>query len=340
MRCYRDMQLPGIDMLCDNHEYNTAKQAQSVARQFGRPGLMSEMYGVTGWQFTFEGHKGQGDWQAALGVTLRVHHLFWSTMEGEAKRDYPACIGYQSPWWKEYHHIEDHFARVNSILTRGKPVTRVAVIHPIESYWLNNGPKDQNGEDLEFREQAFSDLTSWLLLSHIDFDFISESLFPSLTDLDSVDRQLSVGRCKYDVVVLPDLKTIRSTTLVRLQRFAEQGGKIIIAGSPPTLVDAQEVTSPPIFKNAVQLPWSKAKLLSALKPYRDIDMIISHTTLYRKQGYRADTLIYQMREEGDVRYIFICNVDRKEACPVDVVIQGKWRVEVSVMCLIQSRREV
>lgn len=50
MRCYKEMELPGIDMLCDNHEYTTAKQAQSVSRQYGRNGVMCEMYGVTGWQ--------------------------------------------------------------------------------------------------------------------------------------------------------------------------------------------------------------------------------------------------------------------------------------------------
>ena len=50
-----------------------------------------------------------GDWQAALGVTIRVPHLSWMTMEGEAKRDYPASIHYQSPWYKEYKIIEDYF---------------------------------------------------------------------------------------------------------------------------------------------------------------------------------------------------------------------------------------
>ncbi len=71
MRCYRDMDLPGMDQLCDGREFNTAKQVQSVVRQMGRKGMVSELYGVTGWNFTFEGHKGQGDWQAALGVTQR-----------------------------------------------------------------------------------------------------------------------------------------------------------------------------------------------------------------------------------------------------------------------------
>jgi hypothetical protein len=36
---------------------------------------------VTNWTFTFEGHKGCGDWQAAMGITFRVHHLTWVTRQ-------------------------------------------------------------------------------------------------------------------------------------------------------------------------------------------------------------------------------------------------------------------
>jgi len=75
MRHYRGFQLPGIDMLCDYRELNTAKQAQSAARQYGKEGVMSELYGVTNWDFDFRGHKLQGDWQAAMGITHRVPHL-------------------------------------------------------------------------------------------------------------------------------------------------------------------------------------------------------------------------------------------------------------------------
>lgn len=102
MRSYRAFDIPGIDMLCDDIDLTTAKQCQSVVHQYGREAMMSELYGVTNWDFDFRGHKFQGDWQAALGVTLRVPHMSWVSMAGEAKRDYPASINYQSPWYKEY----------------------------------------------------------------------------------------------------------------------------------------------------------------------------------------------------------------------------------------------
>ena len=56
MRSYRKFGLPGIDMLCNLIELSTAKQAQSAVHQYGREGVLSELYGVTDWDFDFRGH--------------------------------------------------------------------------------------------------------------------------------------------------------------------------------------------------------------------------------------------------------------------------------------------
>ena len=182
MRCYRAFVLPGIDMLCDFHEYTTAKQTASIVHQNGAEGMLSELYGVTGWDYDFRGYKLQGDWQAALGVTVRVPHLAWMTMKGEAKRDYPASISYQSPWAEEFSMIEDHFARLNTALTRGKPVVRVAVVHPIESYWLAWGPQDQTALLREEMDRQFKELAETFLFHTIDFDYLCEAELPSFCE--------------------------------------------------------------------------------------------------------------------------------------------------------------
>lgn len=43
MRCYRSLDVPGVDMLSDAFEFNTVKQCSSVARQNGARGVMSEI---------------------------------------------------------------------------------------------------------------------------------------------------------------------------------------------------------------------------------------------------------------------------------------------------------
>ncbi|MBR7181920.1 MAG: hypothetical protein IKD28_03965, partial [Clostridia bacterium] len=271
MRHYRSFGIPGIDMLSSRHEYNTAKQAQSAVNQYGREGMLDELYGVTTWDFDFRGHKLYGDWQAALGVTLRVHHLAWLSMQGEAKRDYPASINYQSPWYKEYPYIEDHFARVNTAMTRGTPVVKVGVIHPVESFWLHWGPSDQTATVRETMEKNFADVTEWLLSGSIDFDFICESTLPNLCE--TATAPLPVGQMRYDAVVVPACETLRSTTLARLEAFRKAGGKLIFMGAAPKYEDAIPTErGAALFDQSMQIPFAKRALLEVLESERTVEL--------------------------------------------------------------------
>ncbi len=45
MRGLRAFGMPGFDMPYNSVKLNTAKQAQSVAHQYGREGVMTELYG-------------------------------------------------------------------------------------------------------------------------------------------------------------------------------------------------------------------------------------------------------------------------------------------------------
>ena len=299
MRSYRSFQLPGIDMLCNSFEFTTAKQAQSASRQFGREGVLSELYGVTGWDFDFRGHKHQGDWQAALGVTVRVPHLSWVSMKGEAKRDYPASINYQSPWWEDYSFVEDHFSRVNTALVRGKALVRVGVIHPVESYWLHFGPNEQTQGIRAQLEDNFSNLTNWLLNGSIDFDFISESLLPQ--QCPKASAPLQVGEMAYDVILVPGCETLRSTTLERLEAFAQHGGQLIFLGDAPKYADAIPGTrGKDLWAASQRLDFSRNAILEALDDVRMVD-IYDHT------GTRTDNLIHQLRTDGDRKWLFLAH---------------------------------
>ncbi len=140
MRAYEYQQYPGVDVLTEgNRNYWIVKQLSSAARQLGQKRLLSELYGCTGWQFNFQSHKAVGDWQALFGINLRCQHLSWYTMAGEAKRDYPASIFFQSGWWKDYHFVEDYYARMNLLLAQGRPVCDVLVLNPVESVWCQVG---------------------------------------------------------------------------------------------------------------------------------------------------------------------------------------------------------
>ncbi len=316
MRCYRKFGLPGIDMLCDWREYTTAKQAQSAVHQYGREGMTSELYGVTNWDFDFRGHKLQGDWQAALGVTVRVPHLSWVSMGGEAKRDYPASINYQSPWYQEYSYIEDHFARLNTALTRGTPIVKVGVIHPIESYWLHWGPSEQTALDREQLDNNFQDLTKWLLFGAIDFDFIAESLLPE--QCGEGGAPLRVGKMAYDAIVVPGCETLRSSTLDRLEAFRKAGGKLIFMGDAPKYENAVPSSrGKKLFDSSIQVSFGRSSILKALDDCRTID-------IRNEKGNYTEDLFYQMRQDGDKKWLFIAHASlpkpRETAAAQNIII--------------------
>ena len=299
MRSYRAFQLPGIDMLYNRTEFTTAKQCQSAVRQYGREGMISEMYGITGWDFDFRDHKFQGDWQAALGVTVRVPHLSLVSMKGEAKRDYPASINYQSPWWQDYSLIEDHFARVSTAMTRGKAETRIAVVHPIESYWLHFGPMEQTAGIREQLDKEFLDLTDWLLHGSIDFDFICESLLPE--QCAQGGAPLQVGAMAYDVILVPHCETLRSTTLERLEAFANAGGRLIFAFDAPKYENALPSSrGRALWERSEHVQFGRETILQALDCERLVDIRTA-------TGMRTDNLIHQLRRDGDERWLFIAH---------------------------------
>ena len=325
MRSYQYFGLPGIDVLCDKREYATAKQAQSASHQYGKAGVLSELYGVTNWDFDFRRHKLGGDWQAALGVTTRVHHLAWMSMAGEAKRDYPASMFYQSPWYQEYPMVEDHFARVHTALMEGKPHARIAVIHPVESYWLHFGPNEQTYAKREELETNFKNVIEWLLFAQLDFDFVCESQLPKLYR-NAGDGRFHVGEMAYDVVLVPSCETIRSTTLQALTEYRNGGGQVIIAGEAPRDVDAEESKEAETFaKECVRIAYSRSSIVNALEPYRDVEV-------RKADGVRADQILYQMRDLENGRFVFFANgrqVRNEDSAAAELLtirIRGEWEV--------------
>lgn len=321
MRGLRAFHIPGFDILYNSVELNTAKQAQSIAHQYAREGVMTELYGISNWDFDFRGYKYQGDWQAALGATLRVPHVSLMSLKGESKRDYPASIAYQSPWYKDFRYITDHFARLGTALVRGNPVVRVGVIHPIETFWMHVGTSEKAEQHRARIDKIFSDVTEWLLYGLMDFDFIAESLLPELRDGDKI------GAMKYDAIVIAGCETLRSSTRAFLKEFSDKGGKVIVAGDMPQYTDGFEKADSITFAETVEL--SREALLSALEAYRTVD-IRTNVRAWLYDGVRTDSHLYTLRQDGEDKWLFFASTkkmsceDCDKAVTYTVTIKGEY----------------
>lgn len=322
MRYYPHMDRPGIDILGnDNLCYHVAKQVDSVARQFGQKWRLSELYGCSGWGFDFTGHKHIGDWQALLGINLRCHHLSWYTMAGEAKRDYPASIFFQSAWFEEYKHIESYYSRLSGVLHQGQPAADVLVIHPVESIWARInagwatwlGAKDKAVLELE---EQFLELTQWLLDAQLDFDYGDEGL---LATHGSLNLRLHLGWQSYRTIVIGGMQTLRQSTLDILQHFSEAGGTIVFVGECPSYVDALPSQAPAQLANqCVQTAWTREAVASAVAN-RSLQSLQIHTN----NGTRSThDIMSRIRVDNQDLWVVLIN-QRKDRALDDLTISIK-----------------
>jgi len=315
MRQYKNYGIPGIDMLCGRHEYTTAKQTQSVVRQEGREGMMCELYGVSRWVAEFGKFKEEGDWLACLGVTVRVPHLSYYSMRGEAKRDYPPSIFYQAPWYLKFKKIEDHFARLNTALTRGKALNDVAVIHPIESYFLYLATGKMSSKMGKALDKKFLSLADWLLFDGYDYDYISESLLP----LQSKATPLSVGECKYKTIIVPELVTMRRSTLTYLSDFRAAGGKVIFLGNVPSLIDGMpSEDAQRLAEKCIVLPFERKQLSDALEECRYFKV---------ESEKRSGEYLATLREDEGGRWLFVTAPRANFPYPHSVLVTNEKEVK-------------
>jgi len=318
MRFYEHMGYPGIDCLQENNEcYWIVKQLASAARQLGKKWLLSELYGCTGWQFDFKAHKAVGDWQALFGINLRCQHLSWYTMEGESKRDYPASILHQSPWYKDYSKVEDYFARMGLVLSEGSPACDVLLLNPIESVWCQAYVGWSNwifntSPDIAPYEKRYSQLFHYLTDNQIDFDYGEEEMMSRMASVDTMDGTpiLRVGNATYKIVIVSNMLTIRPSTLAILKEFMDKGGKVIFCGEVPAYVNAIKSAEPAkLATQGIAIPYDEEALVTAVR-----DNSEEFVSVTNGKGSTEKAVFAQVRKGfgGEGYAIVVLNTNRNQ----------------------------
>ena len=202
---YDFMHWPGIDKLHRNiNQLVTVKQLTSCADQLDKEKALCEVYGCVGQQVSFFHRKWISDWEAALGINFVNPHLSLYSMRGERKRDYPADLFYQQPWWNDEHGFSNYISRVNRIVSQGKRAVDILVIHPISSIWceyspLHDGASVRGREDIY--EKAFSALSKSLMSVKLDFHYGDEILMEKYGRAEN--GRIIIGSHSYGTVVIP-----------------------------------------------------------------------------------------------------------------------------------------
>jgi hypothetical protein len=331
MRYYEYMDYPGVDVLSEgNRNYWIVKQLSSAARQLGKPWMLSELYGCTGWQFDFESHKTSGDWQSLFGINVRCPHLSWYTMEGESKRDYPASIFHQSTWYPDYDAVETYFSRLQAVMSQGKADCRILVLNPIESSWAQiykgwGTWLSAIAPEVQKLDKQYRDIFHWLSGAQLDFDYGDEDMLrrlASVVDGDGAPR-MRVGEAEYTTVVMAGMETVRTSTLDLLDAFIKAGGTVIAVGDAPAYVDAlPSGRAKALARRMVQTPFKEDAFAQACAKAAGRPVSVE------KDGAPAKEIFCQTRKDDGVRYVMALNTNRSkgfENCLVQ--IEGHGSVE-------------
>ena len=318
MTGYEYMDIPGIDLLGEDTAcWWIGKQLSSVAHQLGKKGMLTELYGCTGWQMKFQDYKEVGDWQAMMGINLFCPHLSWYTMEGENKRDYPASIFYQSAWYKQYKYIEDYFARIH-IVTEGKPTEcRLLVLNPIESVWAraHSGGFQwlmSNDDGITAIEEQYQETFRILMRAGIDFDYGEERILERYGAVK--EKRIQIGGCVYDKILLSGVETIRESTWKLLEQFVKLGGDLIIAGKIPERIGAlPDGRMRQLTQMARKIPFNEEAVSMNCKPENPV---------YTLENHGQNVFLQSYQKENDTAFVLL-NMDReKRAGDIELTVKS------------------
>ena len=304
---YEFMHWPGIDKLGRHIEQLvTVKQVSSAVDQLGKERAFCEVFGCVGQQVSFYHRKWIADWEAVLGISFVNHHLSLYSMRGERKRDYPADLFYQQPWWEEERGFADYIGRLCKAVTVGQRMVDILVIHPIGSVWSEYSPlHKQNGLPVEngMYNRPFEELSKALMAAKLDFHYGDEIIMEDHARVEG--KRLRIGVHTYGTVIVPPVLTLRKNTLSLLTQFAAAGGNLILIRPCPVRCDGRLALP--------DLPGAAKRLDSVREAISFLD------TLYPKRvkiidqmtGANAEKVLCHGRRAVEGVYFLIANTDEK-----------------------------
>ena len=298
MQQLRHMQMPGIDAL--GLRYNSlhcGKVMTSVANQYDRRRRLSELFGISGHNMTFEDRMWITAWHTLMGVNFMCPHLSLYSMKGERKRDYPPTISPHQPYWRYNRLFEDFSARLSYFATAGRTVPEIVVLSPIESIYVEHA----SGRSGKY-DAGVNELMHALMAAHRNFDLGDEQIISEIAKVEN--GRFVIGQMAYRAVILPPMLTIRATTVKLLKQFAAQGGTVLVSGEYPRLVDGAAKSAELLSLRTLAPPIAADGLLAAL------DTRVS--PLFTLHGENAEEVWTHLRAVTDGYALQLSNTSRKE----------------------------
>jgi hypothetical protein len=230
LRVFGESSIPETEDLYDNGRYDFLKMPSSAADLYGRKIVSSESFVWRGkaYQNTPEKIKRYADELLTAGINEIIYHGFpyeymdrpepgWHPFAAEGS--YSSHMNQHNAFWPYLPTLNEYITRVQYISQTGATVVPVALYRGMLAYdSIDPAPPEP--------EIAVRMMAAGYNYDHIDAYVLLHSKV--------VDRKLiSPGGEAYNVLILPDQKTVTTPVADQLATFAHQGLPIVFLDGTP-----------------------------------------------------------------------------------------------------------
>lgn len=238
MPFYEYEHIPGVDHLGRNIDPGLeAKQIGSAAAQLGKKRVLAEIFACTGCDTSPKELKGIGDSLYVEGINLICQHLYPYSSRGERKYDHPVHFSELLPWNQYMCEVNMYYNKLGCLLSLGTDITNILVLHPMHSAYLYY-QRENDRNSIATLETAFMSCLNQLWSEQLLFHLGDETLIKKYGSVQG--SHFIIENCRYDTVIMPDMDAIDSATAQLLERYLENGGKLLCFGRTPRYKDGRK----------------------------------------------------------------------------------------------------
>lgn len=237
----RNVGIPGVDAIWAqiwmDHVSDYPKLASSASHLYGRPRAFTESFAA----YTHKPSVQQAKWVLDYQLVRGINWIQIMFMSASANRP-PSANNSQGTARRLSFFQTDSFPavaaylnRASYLLSQGRPAADIGLYFPTLSMWY--GDNESNTSLLSISQQ--------LMENQHDFDFVDEQALSSIMIRENWGLKNLSGQ-SYRTIIIPSISAISSGSISVLKDFALSGGKVIFAGTLPSLVVDEN------FRNAVK----------------------------------------------------------------------------------------
>jgi hypothetical protein len=199
--------------------------------------------------------------------------------------------------------LADYFSRLSVALSLGRQENRILVIEPTTTAWMYYSPAGLS-EHFKKIGTDFQDFVNRLEAAQIEYDLASEAILADYGKAGS--RQLAVGSCNYDLVILPPgLENLNQATVNLLEQYLVSGGKILSLTNAAHFVDGKAAD---VWQ---RLPTQFADNWINQRPNQGFEAIVRLAPPaldFKEIQGEKNRLFHQRRTLRDAELIFLANI--------------------------------